>query len=94
MEVPEVDSDAASALLDGIRQEDEWCVEFYVQFHSVSCFLTFSDGCGLQGERERERMDRVRERERKRKGEGDNTEKKGERKWPKEECGEREKMGE
>ena len=53
MEVPEVDSDAASALLDGIRQENEWRMEFYVQFHSMSCFLTLSDGCGLQGERER-----------------------------------------
>lgn len=82
MEVPEVDSDAASALLDGIWQENEWCVEFYVQFHSVSCFLTLSDGCGLQGERERK----------KEKEEGDNTEKKGER-MAKEECGEMEKMG-
>lgn len=54
----------------------------------MSCFLTLSDGCGLQGERERGWTEREKEKRR-----GDNAEKKGEREWPKEECGERGKMG-
>ena len=52
MEVSQVNGDVSSRCLDKEWQKDERSMECNVQLDSVSCLLTLSDGCGLEGEGE------------------------------------------